>query len=150
MSDASIPWPPLIVADQIPRWVKWRDFLLTLMMWILFAVVLEREFKLFVGRLLEYWGLGDFETEANWVEFFEKLMPHIQVTLMLVGVLALASLITLYRRRRGLLLPAPPLLEIANEARRAGMEEDALAAARDLRIAVVHIDENGTHRVTPR
>jgi len=150
MSYASKPWPPLIVADQIPRWVKWRDFLLTLMMWILFAVVLEREFKLFVGRLLEYWGLGDFETEANWVEFFEKLMPHIQATMMLVGVLALASLITLYSRRRSLLLPPPPPLAIADEARRAGMNETALAAARELRIAVVFIDEDGTHRSNPK
>jgi hypothetical protein len=30
------------------------------------------------------------------------------------------------------------------------LNEVALAAARELRIAVVHIDEDGMHRVTPR
>jgi hypothetical protein len=150
MNDPVTPWPPLIVADQIPRWVKWRDFFLTLIMWILFAVMLETEFELFVGPHLERWGLGDFDTEANWSVFFERLVPFIQVTMMLVGLLALASLITLIRRRRGLLLPPPPLLAIADEARRAGMNETALAAARELRIAVVYINEDGTHRVEPR
>jgi hypothetical protein len=120
------------------------------MMWILFAVMLEREFELFVGPHLERWGLGDFDTEANWAVFFERLMPFIQVTMMLVGALALAGLITLYRRRRGLLLPPPPFLAIAYEARRAGMDETALAAARELRIAIVHIDDDGTHRIGPQ
>jgi hypothetical protein len=150
MSDAAKPWPPLIVADHTPRWVKWRDFALTLMMWILFAIMLETEFELFVGPHLEHWGLGDFDTEANWGAFFGRLMPFIQIAMMLIGVLALASLITLYRRRRSLLLPPPPPLAIGDEARRAGLDEVALAAARELRIAVVHIDEDGTHRVTPR
>jgi hypothetical protein len=68
----------------------------------------------------------------------------------LIGVLALASLITLYRRRRSLLLPPPPPLAIGDKARRGGLNEVALAAARELRIAVVHIDEDGMHRVTPR
>ena len=150
MSDASKPWPPLIVADHTPRWVKWRDFILTLAMWILFAVMVENEFELFVGRLLEHWGFGDFDSEANWAEFFERLKPFIQITMVLIGVLALSSLVTLLRRRRGLSLPSPLPLAIADEARRAGMNEAVIAAARELQIAVVHIDEDGTHRVTPR
>jgi tetratricopeptide (TPR) repeat protein len=55
ISDAAKPWPPLIVADHTPRWVRWRDFALTLMMWILFAIMLETEFELFVGPHLERW-----------------------------------------------------------------------------------------------
>jgi hypothetical protein len=42
-------------------------------------------------------------------------MPFIQIAMMLIGVLALASLITLYRRRRSLLLPPPPPLAIGDE-----------------------------------
>jgi hypothetical protein len=150
VNDAAKPWPPLIVADNAPRWVKWRDFLLTLMMWTLFAIMLETEFELFAGPYLEHWGLGNFDTEANWEDFFERLMPFVQIAMMLIGVLALASLITLLRRRRGLLLPPPPPLSIADEAQRAGMDEPTLAAAREFRIAVVHIDVVGTHHVKPR
>jgi len=127
--------------------MKWRDILLTLMMWCLFAIILETEFELFAKRLLERWGFRDFDRDAKWAEFFERLMPFVQIAMMLIGVLALASLITLLRRRRALSLPPPPPLAIADEARRAGMDETSLAAARDLRVAVVHIDGDGTHRV---
>ena len=150
MSGVTKPWPPLIVADHTPRWVKWRDFFLTLMMWILFAIMLETEFELFVGPYLERWGLGDFDTEANWEVFVERLIPFVQIAMMLIGALALASMITLSRRRRGLLLPRPPLLPIADEARRVGMAPASLAVARKLRNAVVYIDENGLHYVKPR
>ena len=68
---------------------------------------------------------------------------------MLVGALALASLITLRLHRRGLLMPQPPPLPLAEQALRAGMDATALAAARNLRIAVVHIDSDGRHRVEP-
>jgi hypothetical protein len=30
------------------------------------------------------------------------------------------------------------------------MDETALAAARELRIAIVHIDDDGTHRIGPQ
>ena len=155
MSDAAIvrparPWPPLIVADHTPRWVKWRDFVLTLVMWLLFAVMLETEFELFVGPHLERWGLGDFNTDANWEEFLGRLMPFVLISMMLIGLLVAASLMTLRRRRRGLLLPVPPPLEIAEQAKRAGMAPAALESARGLRIAVVHIEADGRHRVEPR
>jgi hypothetical protein len=149
MSTPAKPWPPLIVAEHTPRWVKWRDFGLTLMMWILFAIMLETEFELFAGPHLERLGLGEFDTEANWEIFFGRLVPFIEIGMMLIGLLALASLITLWRRNRGLRLPPPPLLAVADEARRVGMDEAELAAARELRV-VVYIDEDGTHLVKPR
>ena len=66
-------WPPLIVASEKPRWVWWRDFALTLLMWLVFAIMLETEFELFFGRYLERLGLGDFDTNANWARFFERM-----------------------------------------------------------------------------
>ena len=68
-------WPPLIIATDKPRWVTWRDFALTLMMWIGFALMLETEFELFFGRYLEQLGLGDFQTEAHWDVFFQHPCP---------------------------------------------------------------------------
>ena len=150
MSNSTRIWPPLIVAARTPRWVKWRDVLLTLAMWILFAIMLETEFELFFGPHLERLGLGSFDSEANWDVFFQRLMPFVQVTMMLIGALALAGLITLHRRRRGLLIPQPQPLSTTDEARRVGMDETELAGARDLQVAVVYIDEDGTHRVKPR
>ena len=53
MSSANQPWPPLIVAKHVPRLVKWRDTLLTVMMWGFFAVLLDIEFELFLGHYLQ-------------------------------------------------------------------------------------------------
>ncbi len=143
-------WPPLVVAADVPRWVRWRDFLLTLVMWIVFAWMLEREFVVFSARLLEWGGFGDFDTDARWPEFFELLRPFIRIAVVLIAALLVASALSIRRRRRSLLAPLPKPLEIAAEARHAGMTETDLSAARDLRIAVVHIEPDGRLRVEAR
>lgn len=146
MSNSDGPWPPLIVARHVPRLVKWRDILLTLMMWVVFAVLLDIEFELFLGRYLQR-GLGPFDSNANWSEFFDRLMPYLLAAATLAGSLVMFSLRTLRRRSRALLLPQPAPLEISDQARRAGLDEAALIAAREQRIVIVHVDPNGTHRI---
>jgi poly-beta-1,6-N-acetyl-D-glucosamine biosynthesis protein PgaD len=143
-------WPPLIIASNIPTWVKVRDVALTLMMWVVFAIMLETEFEMFFGHYLNRLGLGDFDTEGRWLEFFHDLRPFVQITLGLVTLLLVAALLTLRRIARARALPQPAPLELAAEARRVGMDEGELAAARELRIAMVHIDPDGKHRVTTR
>jgi hypothetical protein len=150
MTGANRPWPPLVIADHVPRLVRWRDFLLTLLMWIAFAIMLETEFELFFGDHLERLGLGNFDTEANWPIFFERLTPFLVTIVLLISLLVVASVLTLRRRRRALSLPSPDPLELVCEARRAGLDAPALTAARALRVAVVHIETDGTYRIEPR
>jgi poly-beta-1,6-N-acetyl-D-glucosamine biosynthesis protein PgaD len=140
-------WPPLIVASTKPRWVTVRDIVLTVLMWVLFAIMLETEFELFFGHYLQRLGFGEFDTDARWVEFFEALRPYLRIVIVLVALLIVAAFFTLRRVARAHLLPAPEPLAIGEEARRVGMEEAELLAARELRIVVVHIDANGRHRV---
>jgi len=147
MTAVEKPWPPLIIARHPPKWVKSRDHLLTLLMWIVFAVMLETEFELFFGTYFERWGFGDFNTEPNWVRFIEQLMPFLQVALALVALLLVATFRTLRRRKRGLLLAPPVRLGIAEELRRAGIDEAELTAARAQRIVVVHISPEGNYRI---
>ena len=144
-----VPWPPLIVAGTKPTWVKVRDVALTLFMWVLFAIMLETEFELFFGRYLQRMGLGDFDTAGRWAEFFEALQPFVQMALVLVSLLLLAGLLTLRRVARGRVLPQPAPLAASDEARRVGMDEADLIAARELRVVVVHIDADGRYRVEP-
>jgi hypothetical protein len=144
-------WPPLIVVSKKPRWVFWRDFALTLFMWLLFAIMLESEFELFFGRYLERLGFGDdFDTTAHWGRFFRRLEPFVWLTVMLVALLAASTIATLHRLRRFLKTAPPPPLEAAEEAARGRMAVADLLAARELRTAVVHVDPGGTHRVEPR
>jgi hypothetical protein len=150
MSDRERPWPPLIVATSTPAAIRWRDLLLTVVMWGLFFVVLESEFELYFGAYLEHWGFGDFDTDADWAEFFHLLLPYLEVSAVLIATLALVNALGVKRRRRSLSIEPPPPLTLAEEARRAGMGEAELAAARELRIAVVHIDADGKLGVEPR
>jgi hypothetical protein len=147
MSEASPTWPPLIVANEIPRWVKRRDVLLTLLMWALFAIMLETEFKLFFGPHLKNFGFGNLSREANWGVFFDRLSPFLLTALFLIVLLVLASVATLRGRHRSLSLAAPARLGNAEQARRAGMEVELLQNARSLRIAIVHLDTDGKMRV---
>jgi hypothetical protein len=147
MTGADRSWPPLIVADHVPRFIRWRDFLLTLLMWIAFAIILETEFEMFFGDYLERLGIGDFDTEANWPIFFERLIPFLATTTLLISLLIVASIRTSRRRRRALLLPIPVPLGLAEQCRRAGVDEHTLISARDLKIVIVHIDPAGKHRI---
>ncbi len=141
------PWPPLIVAEKTPGWVRVRDFLLTLFMWMLFALMLETEFELFFGHFLQRLGWGEFDTDAHWELFFERLMPYLRIIAILGASLVVTSMLTLLRRRRTLHVPPPPALTAAEQASDNGMAEADLEAARQRRIAVVHIDPDGRHRV---
>jgi len=140
MNSSDKPWPPLIVAGHVPRLVKWRDLLLTSILWVCFALLLGIEFELFVGGSL---GLLDID----WPLFYERLKPFFLTAAVLAGLLVISGLLTLRRRERSLLLPQPTPLEAADQARRAGLDEAALIAARDRAIVIVHIDADNKHRI---
>ena len=75
------------------------------------------------------------------------MKPFFLTTGVLAGLLVIAGLRTLRRRERALLLPQPAPLEAADQARRAGLDEDTLIAARDRGIVIVHIDADNRHRI---
>jgi poly-beta-1,6-N-acetyl-D-glucosamine biosynthesis protein PgaD len=146
MNGPSRPWPPLIVAGQVPRLIKWRDFLLTWLVWVLFAHLLDAEFELF-RHYLERFGINHVHKDVNWLFYLEQLTPFLLMAAVLAALIVIFSLRTLRRRRRALLVPQPAPLETSAQAGRAGLDEAALLAARDRRIVVVHIDADGRHRI---
>ena len=143
-------WPPLIVASEKPLWVTWRDFGLTLAMWVMFAIMLETEFELFFGRYLAKLGLGDFQTEAHWDIFFQRLRTYIALVIVLLVALVGSTFATLHRVRRAILLHPPAPLPLETEAPYARMTPEALLAARQLKCATVYVDPDGKTRVEPR
>ena len=143
-------WPPLIVVSDKPRWVFWRDAVLTLMMWTLLGLMLATEFELFFGRFFEKLGLGEFDTNPHWARFFKLLEPYLWLIVALLALLAASTIATLHRIRRFVEAAPPPPLAAADQARRAGMDEADLLAARQLANVVVHVAPDGRHRVEPR
>jgi poly-beta-1,6-N-acetyl-D-glucosamine biosynthesis protein PgaD len=148
MTSPTKPWPPLIVAERVPRLVKWRDALLTLTMWGAFAVVVRIELAP-LPSVLQALGLGDFGVRRDWPLYFEKLTPFLLVAIFLVGLLVLFGLRTAWRLSHSLPLPQPAPLGIVDQARRAGLDEAALLAARENRIVVVYMNERG-FRIEPK
>jgi len=144
------PPPPLIIATDVPRWVRWRDAVLTLLMWALFAFMLEIEFEILLGPRLEHLGLTSFDSRAGFLEFSGRLIPYLKIALVLVALLFVAGLFTWRRQTRALALPEPPPLAIADEARRAGLDEPELIYARSARIVVVHVESDGRLKVEIR
>jgi poly-beta-1,6-N-acetyl-D-glucosamine biosynthesis protein PgaD len=142
MSDATRPWPPLIVAANVPRAVRWRDLLLTLAAWGAFAYLLDHEFALSL-HALELLGLGGAKADTNWGLYLERLAPFLLVAAALAAALVVFSLGTLRRRSRTLRMSLPSPLGDDRQARIAGLDEAALAAARDQRVVVVHKGERG-------
>jgi hypothetical protein len=123
--------------------VRWRDFLLTLAMWTLFAIMLETEFKLFLGSYLKAFGLGEFDGKGNWPLFLEQLMPFLVTAGVLVYLLVATGVLTLRRRRHALLLPPPAPLDLVIECQQAHLDETSLLAGRAARIVVVNIGSQG-------
>ncbi|HEY2594446.1 MAG TPA: PgaD family protein [Chloroflexota bacterium] len=142
MTGAEPPWPPLIVAANIPRAVRWRDALLTLAAWAAFVLLLDHEFVLSLGAL-KLLGLGGAHVRVDWPSYLARLAPFLLVSAVLPLALVFFSIRTLRRRTRALRLPAPAPLESAEQALGAGLDERALVIARGHRIVVVHNDSGG-------
>ena len=85
--------------------------------------------------------------DIDWRLLYERLEPFFLIAALLIGMLIARSLHTMRRRRRSLLLPQPAPLEAADQARRAGLEEAALIAARDQPVVIVHIGADNRHRI---
>jgi hypothetical protein len=142
MSAAARSWPPLIVAANVPRAVRWRDLLLTLAAWAAFAYLLDHEFALSL-HALQLLGLGGAKVDTNWRVYLERLTPFLLVAAALVAALVLFSLRTLRRRSRTLRMSLPSPLGSVRQAHIAGLDEVTLISARDQRIVVVRRGERG-------
>jgi hypothetical protein len=127
--------------------VKWRDVVLTVLAWAAFVLLLDAEFKLFLGDYIALLFSRPVDSESYWPMFIAGLMPFLLTAVALGAILVVFGLRTVLRRRRALLLPQPVPLDVSDEARRAGLDEATLIAARAERIVIVHFDADGSHRI---
>jgi poly-beta-1,6-N-acetyl-D-glucosamine biosynthesis protein PgaD len=143
MSARERPWPPLIVAARIPFWIKVRDQVLTVLMWVLFLFLLIVEVD--VVRMAH-----TIRVDIDWLGMREDLSPFLVLIVVLTSLLFVASLATLRRRRRALLLPEPPPMTLAEHAERGHISVETLSHARGFRIVVIHVDADRQLRFEPR
>lgn len=143
-------WPPLIVAGSRPRWMWWRDLLLTVGAWGVFVALVTNEYNFLRSAYRESYGASTHTFESHFPDFLQELQPDAIVVAVLLLFLVGSGAITLRRRRRGFLIPLPAALPRGDEAGRVGMTDEALVAARECRGAVVHVDPDGALRVEQR
>ena len=139
-------WPPVIVDAAQPRWMFWRDRILTVGAWLFFLLILERESVLFWRRLMAALAPDAKENGAEW-EF--RLLPFLAVAAVLILLLSIAAERTRRRRNRFRGATPPEPLDIATEAERRGLTPDSLEAARARKSVAVTIDQTGGFHLAP-
>jgi hypothetical protein len=143
MTDPHANWPPVITSAQRPRYIYWRDVALTLLAWLALIIILYTELDLIVNAIQYLMRVPDVVVDAQLELFWRRLQPLLWLMAALVGMLAVATLLSRDRREKALKAAPPPPLPEATLAARAQLDEAALALARTHRIAVVHVTESG-------
>ena len=68
-------WPPLIVAASVPRWMWWRDFVLTAAVWIVFVWLAVDEYDFMREAYVERYGLPTHTFKSHFPRFLQELRP---------------------------------------------------------------------------
>ena len=136
-------WPPLVLPDRVPRWVRVRDLALTIAAWTLLAYWVR-------GALLLIWDWLSYpffalstEKAPDWARIWSTLAPFVAVAALLAAWLVYWALQrrTTLMGQRSMAQPAP--LDLGTHARHFGLGEAHVAVMREPRIVTVSFDAGG-------
>ena len=142
-----IDWPPLLADAKLPRYVFWRDVLLTVGAWLLLYWLTRR------GLMAIWLGLSDVSghprpgSEADWTVWWARLRFYMVAVSLLAIWLAIWGRVSRRRIRRYHSMPTLVPLSLAEEAVRAACSEADLSVWRDLKSAVVHFDTSDRMKI---
>ena len=143
-------WPPIIHDADMPRVIVWRDRLLTAAMWLLLIWFCRLPLLALIDFVMPPFGQTPHVEVPDLQSRWERLRPYIAV-IVFFGMWALGwALATLRRRDRVARMPKPPPLALADQARKAGCTPDELIHWRTFKVAVVHLDEQGSLTVVAK
>lgn len=143
-------WPPVIDSASIPRAVKLRDLVLTLMMWVVMLLIVATEIEAAWEAFEVLRGRSDAQINAELAEFARKMRPLMVLVAVLVAGLSAATFRSWKRRERALNASQPDPLDPAILAERAGLLLSDIEYARTHRIATVHRRAANTVSVLPK
>ncbi|MBS7790360.1 hypothetical protein KTR66_10150 [Roseococcus sp. SDR] len=143
------PWPPLITAAAQPRWMVWRDWLLTLSMWLLLALLCRHALLTLSAEILLLLGLRDEIPPLDFREHWRRMQPYWVAVGLLMLWLILWGSVWVLRRRLTRPAPMPRPLDTATEALRHEASAEALLTWRELPVAIVHVEHGGRMRAVP-
>jgi poly-beta-1,6-N-acetyl-D-glucosamine biosynthesis protein PgaD len=79
-----LAWPPLVGSDRVPRAVRLRDLLLTILAWCAFAWMLRNAILLSVDWFREPFGQFTYMQAPDWPRLWERLRNYVNVAALLV------------------------------------------------------------------
>jgi hypothetical protein len=95
----SIQWPPISTDGTLPRYVVWRDRLMTIVAWMLLLALASDLFYLVVTHALQLLGHSQTGPDAQWALWWDRLRPFVQVIVLMAAWLTLWGFISLRRAR---------------------------------------------------
>jgi len=140
-------WPPRIPRANAPWWMRFRDLVLTLAVWLAYLWILREP----IVALIEWLnpGLGAFLGEVVHVEFTVDLWPYFWAATALVAWLALSGLLRRqYLSRQAAPEHDVPVLPPEPHFDAAGVPVSQLPLWRETRCLRVHYDEGRIKSVT--
>ncbi len=143
------PWPPLITSAIQPRWMVWRDWLLTLSMWLLLALLCRHALLTLGAEIMLLLGLRDTLPPLDFREHWRRMQPYWAMVGLLLFWLLLWGSVWVLRRRLTKPAPMPQPLDTKTEALRHEAAPEALLAWRELPVAIVHVERGGCMRAEP-
>jgi poly-beta-1,6-N-acetyl-D-glucosamine biosynthesis protein PgaD len=142
-------WPPIISDADLPRFVVWRDRLLTVAMWLLLAWLCRHMLHWTLDQLLALFGRPRHLPPLDWRDRWARLQPYFIVVGLLAIWLIIWGLASLRRIRRYSRMPQPAALTLEEQARQGGCSAAELSEWRKPRVCTAHLDEHGAICVVP-
>ncbi len=137
------PWPPIVSDARLPWWVVARDVVLTLLLWSAFAYgivsnleVAGHALRLLAGEAIE-------AADPMLAPFLGRMARRMTIVLLLVSLLAVATLASIRRHRHAIGHPQPEPVPDADLARDIGLDEAQLAALRQRKVVTLDVDGEG-------
>lgn len=143
-------WPPVIDSASVPRIVKLRDLVLTLIMWGVMLLIVATEIDAAWEAFQVLRGRSDAQINAELAEFAQKMRPLMVLVAVLVAGLSAATFRSWKRRDRALNASQPDPLDPAIIAERSGLLLSDIELARTHKIATVHRRAANTFTVLPK
>lgn len=142
-------WPPIISDADLPRFVVWRDRLLTAAMWLLLLWLCRYPLHWGLDQLLGLFGHPQHLPPFDWRDRWTRLQPYFAVVGLLAIWLIIWALASLRRIRRNARMPQPMALTLEEQALQAGCDADELSEWRNFQVCTAHVDEHGAISVVP-
>jgi poly-beta-1,6-N-acetyl-D-glucosamine biosynthesis protein PgaD len=136
-------WPPLLLGRDVPRWVRWRDVVLTLAAWAVLAYWMRGAVLL----LYDWVSAPMFELTTQRAPDWQRIWRTLSPFLSLAALLA-AWLLYWASRRRALLgqdrdSPQPAPLGLDAHAEKFGLTAATVDSMRRPQVLTVRFDNTG-------